>query len=73
MASPTASMPQQEEAAASPKRSGGGSRWRRALFNVIKYPLIIIVVNILLLGYIKRSLGDAELEFSLRPAVPPFH
>lgn len=73
MASPTASMPQQEEAAAaSPKQSGGG-RWRRALFNVIKYPLIIIVVNILLLGYIKRSLGDAELEFSLRPAVPPFH
>lgn len=51
----------------------GGSRWKRAFFKIIKYPLMILVVNILLIGYIKRSLSDADLELNLKPVVPPFH
>lgn len=49
------------------------SRWKRMIFKLIKYPLLILIVNLLLVGYIKRSLSDAELELNFRPAVPPFH
>lgn len=48
-------------------------RWKRLIFKVIKYPLMILIVNLLLLGYIKRSLSDAEIELNFKPAVPPFH
>lgn len=62
-----------EVRASSGSSTSGGSRWKRAFFKIIKYPLMILIVNVLLIGYIKRTLSEADLEINFKPAVPPFH
>ncbi|KXJ75744.1 hypothetical protein RP20_CCG011133 [Aedes albopictus] len=62
-----------EVRASSGSSTSGGNRWKRAFFKIIKYPLMILIVNVLLIGYIKRTLSEADLEINFKPGVPPFH